>query len=50
MIVVSEIFLPLHTIKLTNNSITKFTFFQYFFPFLFGGLELSLYLCLLNKQ
>ena len=26
MIVVSEIFLPLHPIKLTNNCITKFTF------------------------
>lgn len=26
MIVVTEIFLPLHPIKLTNNGITKFTF------------------------
>ena len=26
MIVVSEIFLPLYPIKLTNNGITKFTF------------------------
>ena len=50
MIVVSEIFLPLHPIKLTNNGITKFTFSSTFSLFLFGGLELSLYLCLLNKQ
>lgn len=33
MIVVSEIFLPLHPIKLTNNGITKFTFSSTFFLF-----------------
>lgn len=44
MIVVSEIFLPLHPIKLTNNGITKFTFSSTFSLFIwqFGIISIPL--------